>query len=218
MKIQQLLIEADLFRFQRRWAKTQDPVIYIKQRPEGRDSSAPALETFGFHYGLTKLGLKLPRRWASTFCTTDPSESTFFSEGGVDEAGVRRIVVPGDRQCGWVVDDFNGGEGGYGISDIVQQYLEAVGDPNLAEDMQQYAQTHRTDDQGYYDFADLMEYADEVANGGTSLTSLIVSHYKALINKQAIGVATVDQLPSNGGVEVWFEGDYEAHKVDGDVE
>lgn len=104
MKIQ-CLLEADAFRFQRDWSGNTDPVINMKGRTHRESSSSP-FEAYALAYGMELNNKECPRRWRSTFATTNPGQSHYMQfEGGQD--GLRKLILPTGTKVGSVANDFN---------------------------------------------------------------------------------------------------------------
>lgn len=105
MKIQSLL-EADAFRFQRDWSGNQEPVINMTGR-DSRESSSSPYEAYALAYGMELNNKECPRRWRSTFATTNVNQSYYMKYEAEKGSGLRKLVLPPNTKVGSVADDFN---------------------------------------------------------------------------------------------------------------
>lgn len=231
------LIEATLYRHQSSWESNDQPVLYIKGRAERKSSSSPTAY-YAIAYGAEKLGVKCPRRWRSTFCTTDPSASSFFGEWNENE-GIREIQIPPNTVVAACIDDYNYmpsvvdamdhyelhdslrnlGATEYGPEHDRATIVEKVGEAMralLAIDIRVGS------DDGYEQFVSMMTVLDQLAalipdvireefDGASSFTELVIRDVKAAFGKDILLFNDASQIPEGQNYEVWFEGDYEAH-------
>lgn len=114
MHVRKILGEADLYRHQANWKGDKTPSIRVPGR-ESRKMSSSAVTSFGVYYGFSKLGIRIPKRWKSSFATTDPTNSYFIGyfikRDNITQfdhtTGIRQVVIPPGTEVGWVRDDFN---------------------------------------------------------------------------------------------------------------
>lgn len=231
------LIEASLYRHQPSWETDDRPVLYVKGRTERNSSSSPTAY-YAIAYGAEKLGVKCPRRWRSTFCTTDPSQSSFFGEWN-ENTGVREIQIPPNTPVAACEDDYN-----YmpSVVDAMEHYelhntIRNIGATKYGPEHDQTAITEKVgqamrallaievrsgSDQGYGQFVAMMAILDELAalvpdtmqeefDGATSFTEIVLRDVKEAFGKDILLFDDVSQIPEGKNYEVWFEGDYEAH-------
>lgn len=179
MKIQQLL-EADAYRFQPDWVNNEEPNIHMTARASRKSSSSP-IEAYGLAYGMELNGVECPRRWKSTFATTNPRKSHFMNY--VDKAGLRKLAIPNGAKVATVENDFNMhsnfssslinlNSSMHDIATSLQYKLND--DPNLTElksvihDIQEWRKAYLTlykedgSDAGYEWFKELLEDYDKV--------------------------------------------------------
>lgn len=220
MKIQSLL-ETDLYRYQHEWETKTDPVIQVPARA-GRESSDKALIAYGAYYALTKLKVKVPRRWNSSFATSAPDKSLFMNT--LNRKGIRKVVITDNRPCGFVHGDFNEfkydnfkvDQIGYNIGD----YFHKLKDRSRVQEIQiklihsglsEFLGTRQTSDAGYQDFLGLVTRMDKLLKSYElpTFTQRVVDVMKAFVDKGAIGATTLKKIPE-GNYEVWFEGPYDA--------
>lgn len=100
------LLEADAYRFQPEWKNVDDPVIHMTARTT-RKSSSSTFEAYGLAYGMELNGVDCPRRWKSTFATTNPGKSHFMTWSRGADQGTRKLNIPAGVKVAAVEDDFN---------------------------------------------------------------------------------------------------------------
>lgn len=225
MKIQTLL-ETDLFRNQSEWFMARDPIIHVNAR-QGRVGYASPGVVFGATYALAKCGVRVPKRWNSTFTTTDPKQSLFV--GQRMSGATRKVIIPPKTKVGFVVSDFNDDDmhEEFGMNHL----LRACGDTIFAiKDGSFRDQSWRkmlTDwiskfvlagseqsDETYKNFLKLVKVMDRFFTKieQPTYTERAIALIKPFIENKTIGVATAATVP-DGNYEVWFEGPYDAEKI-----
>lgn len=237
------LLEAELYRYQQEWENAEEPVIQMQGRESRSTLNGWVVNAYGMHYALTKLGYDVPKRWKSSFCTTDAKKSMYINM--VDDkhlTGLRLVVVPQDRECGWVRNDFNNSMSmsfldtmlsmisnlerwQQNFSIFQKENPEVYAQFGKLKDMgNAFQKTNKLSDEGYAKFVEYVTAFDAICDKiqpsqdltGGNATNTWIPHVKSLVDDGFIGVATVGSLPDRPNLEVWFEGPYEAHKVDVD--
>lgn len=245
MRIQDLL-EATLYRYQPEWkAEDLPPVIHMKGRAE-RESSSSSFDIYGVAAALEFAGIDCPRRWRSTFVTTNPDDSMFMKYMD-DKSGMRQVIIPPNVKLGGVANDFNANKTfvpalyrvGMSTRTIVESLKYKQQTPDVTNLLQTiYDWTDRWDelyfgkirnDQSYDEFKkcvvefdqivmnDLVDAASvdpAIIGEGSLKNALVVEIQRALDDGRLFVFNSVDDVPeTEKGLELWFEGDYEAREI-----
>lgn len=232
MKIKSLLAErAKLYRFQKEWKNNPQRIIQVNGREERRASS-PMLPAYCFAYAHDMQGIAAPRRWKSSFATTNAEESTYISyqkDNGAG-SGIREVILKPGTVVGWVEDDFNRRGLGvdasiYTVKHKLKGYIEAIGvkqpaGKKVAETLDKFSVAYETKgyDYGYEQFVEAIAEIDQyIENGvdlgvGGLLSDAIAAAVESRIKAGTHGVDVIENIPS-GNYEIWFEGPYEAREV-----
>lgn len=214
MKIKQLL-EADLFRYQSEWV--DKPGSFHMKGRTSREVSGNILDAYALAYAMEKLGVDCPRRWRSTFCTTDTLDSMFMQQMFADMAGVREVIIPKGTKVGACLDDFNGMSYGAGMIDFAMLQYFFPDEMVIINDLK-LLRRGPCSDSGYRDFVDCVTQLDALETneefieryGYSTLTEYIVNDWKQAIDKGHIMVFNgAESVPDGKNLEVWFEGDYD---------
>lgn len=243
MKIQ-CLLEAEAFRFQREWSGISDPVINMKGRTHRESSSSP-FEAYALAYGMELNNKECPRRWRSTFATTNPDQSHYMKyEGGKD--GLRKLILPPNTKVGSVANDFNympafvpeirGMTSSIGDIRVTVSEMTKKPDanPNLLKLLARVISLSKSihsmfggiaSDEGYEQFKQIVDNYDRIImlpfipNSAIPDEILGFGAMKACIQDRIENVIDVgrvevfdslEDVPSDHGREIWFEGDYQA--------
>lgn len=234
MKITNLLAEAELFRYQHEWEdKDGTPVIHMKGRTS-RHSNSPNVGLYAWSYAMERMGVNCPKRWRSTFCTTDTGGSSFFGEAGFAD-GIREIIIPDGTPVAVCVDDYNYNRNpteAFSPQDLMNDLTNfrdsSSANEQTAETVSQAAQllgkcNHgEGNDEGFEVFTKFLSILDKLAaeqmdvmmelHNNASYTSLLLQQAKEALDKKVIQVfPSASLIPNDDSFEVWFEGDYEAH-------
>ena len=233
MKIENLF-EANLYRVDPRWNDLTPSKFTVTGRTSRTSKGSTPLAAYMFQYACEILGIDCPRRWKSTFCTTDPKSSSYLMISKSTKLNtvrnLRKITVPTGTSLAYINDDFNmtsiSGSWANAMervqtvinrmrtvqsaSDIVDVSDSVVGELSNVNMVQ--------DDSKYESFKQWVEQIDAaaVANNLPSVTDLIKQSYAPTLTD--IGEFGVVDSPraipkTTTGFEVWFEGDYEASRI-----
>lgn len=239
------LLEAEAYRYQAEWESKTDPVLHVPGRVSRRSASA-SYEAYGLALGMELNNVQCPRRWKSTFATTNPNKSHYMSIEGRPE-GMRRLEIPKGVKIAAVVDDFNMHESfssvlyiGYKamckIQEAINEKLQS--DPTNQDLKNLHAKVklwgdgfstlflEESSDVGYDWFKELVEEFDEIIQldivdsqlipeqilGFGTLKGALQNQIENILDVQKVQVFnSIDDVPNATGLEIWFEGDYEAH-------
>lgn len=152
MKIRQLL-EADIYRFQSEWLnQTDEPVIQMAGRDNRRPIGSSPYQAYVMALGMELNGIECPRRWRSTFATTNIDGNEFLS-GHTENmrTAIRKLNLPAGTKIGTITDDFNtqhlegqqAGHGMYYCSGEIIKHLNGKQDP-VSNQLRQQVEQWRT--------------------------------------------------------------------------
>lgn len=223
MQIRQL-IEANLYRMDDRWRDNQTPVIRGTGRESRTSIASTPYDVYMFTYACELLGVDCPRRWKSTFCTTDPCESSFLclpKRHKITKYPEVRQIVPATNRLAYVADDFNMSDFQRSVRRVTSKvdsvarllYIDGVYDEeNLSKFKSRILEQN---DGSYEQFKQGIQQLDRVAREHGHVESIInlIKHEfsEVLSDRDEFGVvSSVESIPE-GNFEVWFEGEYEAH-------
>lgn len=230
MKIQRL-IETDLFRADDRWVGDERDTFVVLGRTSRTPVGSFVSSALLLAYACELNNIDCPRRWRSTFCTSSPHKSTFLSLSRRtdlrDEPNLRRIVPREGTKLAYVYDDFNLSELVTSIESVVGQVITTISELILSgavdsSDVPNFKEKYRV-----YDVIQNDSLYEEFKRDWVTLSEIIAAHRpelsllrtakecitNALRNDAQFGVVdSIDDVPS-GNYEVWFEGEYEVHKI-----
>lgn len=225
------LLERDLYRYNHKWEDNDEPTLLI---PAGRGwrSSSSNVIAYNIQLWAEAKGVNMPRRWHSTFTTTDTEDSLFFGSTGFAK-GTRKVEIPLDTTVGWVRDDLNVHHGLtclYTLRELVQDLEddELLGEYNAfvrdGGDEYQFAISD-AGYQAYKVFIAKIDWALEsvdperrrlaLALGGMeeSVAASLVNGIQKMVDQKIMGCCPLSEVPHPGGFEVWFEGPFKAHVI-----
>lgn len=226
MKIQTLL-ETDLFRNQNEWFFSEESIIHVPAR-QGRVGHASPCVPYGVTYALAKCGVRVPKRWNSSFATTDPQQSIFVSKRL--RGATRKVIIPPKTRVGFVKSDFNDDDlhEEFGMNQLMRKCGDMVYETEttgkrdisikkmLLKWVSEYLMAgSKQDDVEYKSFVKLAKSLDIFFTkfNQPTYTERAVELIKPFLENKTIGVATAATAPT-GDYEVWFEGPYDAEKIE----
>ena len=224
MQIRQL-IEATLYRMDDRWRDDPNtPVIRGTGRESRTSIASTSYDVYVFTYACELNGIDCPRRWKSTFCTTDPCESSFLclpDQHKLSKYPEIRQIVPASNKLAYVADDFNMSNFQRNVRRISSKvdsiarllHIDGVYDEQL---LSKFKSRNLEQTDGLYEqFKQGLLQLDRLAREHQHVDSIIElikqEFSEVLSDRSEFGVVSSVEAIPDGNFEVWFEGEYEAH-------